>query len=191
MMKNQKKTTQPTSQSAARVVDGKLILSFPEALSPVVWQMSLNEVATSALKVEDKKTKGFTLVMATPSETMDIASFATREQAVEALMAAANALENASGHIGAQSTGARSFEHETVRFMHAQAAPEKTKKRRWLTPVLAILGLIALIGYWGSVQPRAPQSFNAAQNSAPNEQATSPQNQSGVPVSADAFLQGQ
>ena len=39
-------------QSSARVVDGKLILSFPHALTPVVWQMDLSQTKASALEVQ-------------------------------------------------------------------------------------------------------------------------------------------
>ena len=51
-----------TTQSIANVVDGKLILSLPEAATPVIWQMDLEQAQSCALEVkEDKKSKQFNL----------------------------------------------------------------------------------------------------------------------------------
>lgn len=192
MMKNQKQTAPQSRAASARVIDGKLILSFPDALSPVVWQMNLNEVAASALRVEEKaKTKNFALVMTTQDSAMDVALFAAREQAVEALMTASHALENAAGQIQA-STPAGYYAGP-----HAMPAANivaiQKPRRRWIPVGLALLALLGFFTYWTSLQPRAPQSYNAdpAANTAASTQGGSAQQQSGVPVSADEFLEQQ
>ena len=46
-----------TKTTSASVVDGKLILSFPHAQTPVLWQMDLTQAKASSLEVT-KSEKG-------------------------------------------------------------------------------------------------------------------------------------
>ena len=48
---------QEETSASANVVDGKLILSLPEAENPVVWQMDLSSAKASALEVKKDEEK--------------------------------------------------------------------------------------------------------------------------------------
>lgn len=80
----------------ASVVDGKLILSFPEAITPIVWQMDLNDAKSSSFEVTNDGDH-FALVTKKQGaqKKESIAPFSTKEQAVAALMATSSALKTA------------------------------------------------------------------------------------------------
>ncbi len=171
-------------RSSASVVDGKLILSFPDALVPVVWQMDLIKAKASALKVrEEKDATGFTLTLTNPnSEEIDIASFDKRERAIDGLMAASKALENAHGQI---KTATIAGNNTTGGYQIKSSSSSK-----WKLIILGIVILIVLFGIWGSLIPHTPESFvNQGVDSTAFMQ-TPQSNTSGVPMSADDFLKG-
>lgn len=180
-MKTALKKSKNPYESSASVVDGKLILSFPGAKTPVVWQMDLAEAKASALEVQGTKDP-FTLVLRTAKgDAVDIAPFATKEEAVEGLIAVTHALQNAHGQIrpinvAAVNTSSKHTESHAV-------AP--ARKSRWGLLVLAIVVLAGLYVLLASVQgPMAGLPPGAV---IPDEQASAPQ-PSGVPMSADEFL---
>ena len=178
-MKHALKTSRKSRPSSARVVDGKLILSLPEALNPVVWQMDLGQVKVSALEVREGKSgdNTFSLVLKTPrGDDIDIAPFAGRDEAVSALMAVSGALENAQGKI-------RPAEAGSV----VAIKPKKSFSfKKAVGVVVALIVVLVLINIWGSMAPRMVSSGPAAPASAP----ASPADTAGVPLSADEFLQG-
>ena len=49
--------------SSAKVVDGALILSLPDAVSPVVWRMELDDVKAASLGIEPKDNNVYVLTM--------------------------------------------------------------------------------------------------------------------------------
>ena len=56
------KKTNTDFESSAKVVDGNLILSLPDAINPVVWRMELGSVKASAMEVKKDAADGtFTL----------------------------------------------------------------------------------------------------------------------------------
>ncbi|MCB1557493.1 MAG: hypothetical protein KDJ50_01055 [Alphaproteobacteria bacterium] len=88
----------------AKVVDGILILSLPDADSPVVWQMEVGQAKSSAMEVRpaDQNNSSYKLVLKTPrADVLDIASYSKKEDAVRALMTVSEAMENAQGQIRA------------------------------------------------------------------------------------------
>jgi len=86
--------------SNASVVDGTLILSLPDAITPVVWRMELGHVKSSAMEVRENDDKTCTLFLKTPRGDMnDIAPFSSKAQAVRALMAVSHAMERAHGQV--------------------------------------------------------------------------------------------
>jgi len=178
------KKIQGGNNASASVVDGKLILSFPHAQTPVVWQMDLTQAKSSALEVvKAEKGKTFSLTLKTQKgEKVDIAQFENREDAIDGLMAASKALENAHGSIQLAA-------NEDQKIAVAHAPRKKSNKGQWITGILAVLALIVLFGMWGENAPRGPQSIQTA--AGPTGQAVAPAAQSsGVPVSADDFLNG-
>jgi hypothetical protein len=168
------------SNSSARVVDGKLILTYPEAVTPVVWQMDLAQAKASALEVRESP-KGVSLVLKTAKgETVEIAPFATKGEAVEALMAAARALEGAHGQI--RPAGAANSAD------NVSGVPIK-KHNRWAAGLLGVLLIVVLLMIWASLAPRPAISVDGAATSSPGSQTSFGQKEeNGVPLSADEFL---
>lgn len=177
-----------SSHSSARVVDGKLILSLPHALTPVVWQMDMTQAKASALEVRENGGKNtFSLILKTPrGEDTEIAPFETRAQAVEALMSVARALENAQGQI-------RPFP-ETTGLGGGEAAYRPAKSRslgKWVAGILSVLLLLILVNIWGSLLPRDPEGVSGRPIDPVSLDSAPAAKSSGVPVSADDFLNGQ
>ena len=166
-----------SNKSSAKVVEGKLILSFPHANTPVVWQMDFIHVKASALEVQNDKDEGpYTLTLKTPKgETTEIAAFDKKEDAVKGLIAASKAMENAQGKIPVTTDTGNSV----------TAAPQK-KKGGWAAPLLGILMLIILLMLWGVLSPQTPNSIGIGNTSS---QTSSSGGAVGVPMSADSFLQ--
>lgn len=166
--------------ASASVVDGKLILSFPSALTPVVWQMDLSTAKASALEVQEKN-GGYALILKTPKgENLDIAPFDDRTKAVQGLMAASNALENAYGHIHpANSNKSESYKE-----------PRRRQKKGHALPIMvSVLLVFLLFLLWNAASLQAPQQYQQA-NSVMDDAASNAAHSSGVPVSADDFLKG-
>lgn len=169
------------NNSSARVVDGKLILTYPEALNPVVWQMDLAQAKASALEVRETP-KGASLVLKTAKgETVEIAPFATKGEAIEALMAAARALEGAHGQIRPAAA--------TNSADNASSAPIK-KHNRWAAGILGVLLILILMTIWASLAPRPATSVDGTSSATPQSQTSfgGQKEENGVPLSADEFL---
>lgn len=95
-----KKTSTDDYLPSAKIIDGTLILTLPNAVSPVVWQMELGQSKSSALEVRANDNNQFTLVLKTPrQDVQDIATFANKEAAVEALLVTSKAMEAGSGQL--------------------------------------------------------------------------------------------
>lgn len=170
--------------ASASVVDGKLILSLPHAITPVVWQMDLDHAKASALEVREGQQAGiFTLTLKTPrGEAVDIAPFQTRDQAIDGLMAAANALKNAQGQIRPVNTNINHASSQTN-----MAGQQPRPRHQWLSALLGVLLLFTLLGVWSAMTPPAPMGTDPGDAPpATNLQQTEP----GVPLSADEFLKG-
>jgi len=98
-MKKEKNMSDKFS-STAKVVDGILILSLPDAISPVVWQMELGQSKSSALEVRPADNGTFILTLKTPrQDVLEIATYASRDDAVKALLATSEALEKGQGQL--------------------------------------------------------------------------------------------
>ncbi|MCC7304948.1 MAG: hypothetical protein IT558_01675 [Alphaproteobacteria bacterium] len=172
--------------SSAKVVDGKLILSFPEALTPVLWQMDLEQAKASAIEVRENKDNGsFVLTLKTPrGEAVDVAPFSDRQQAVDALMAAARALESAHGKIRAPRAA-----NEAGSPVDYARAPKPASAGKWIAGILAVFMLFVLFNIWGSLLPRQASLSQANPGPASASQASGGDiPASGMPVSADDYL---
>lgn len=160
--------------SSACVVDGTLVLTLPDAISPVVWRMDLGQAKASALEVRDNGDKTYSLVLKTPrGDVNEIAPFAQRQQAIKALMAVSHAMEHAHGQTRPVSVAA------------ANDAGGR-KKGRVMTSIVAVLLLLFLILIFINMGPQVlPVTDTAATGAAVTGEA-----QPGTPVSADDFLRG-
>jgi hypothetical protein len=88
--------------SSAKVIDGILILSLPDAISPVVWQMELGQSKSSALEIRNSDDGKFILTLKTPrQDVLDIATYANKDVAIKALLVTSQALEKAQGQLKA------------------------------------------------------------------------------------------
>lgn len=164
--------------SNAHVVDGTLILSLPDAVNPIVWQMELGNARASALEVRQGDDGIFMLTLKTPrGDVHDIAPFATRGRAVSALMSASRAMESAVGQW-----------HRTPANAATLAAPSRDvevaakkgglfkKILKWVAIILLTLFIINLI------TPSNPSTTATQFGAAGTPPA------SGVPMSADDYL---
>lgn len=190
MFGHQKKILTPS----AAIVDSKLILSLPNALSPVVWQMDLTQTKASALEIVAGKTKGEHLLrLRTPKgDQVDIAPFDTLEKAMEALSQVAKAMESAHGRIAPAANSSARYGGGPIYYTGRSSAVMK---------LFAFLGMFLLFALlvWFWINISAVQSGRVAQQAAltqqvqqtaqsQQQQQVAPELQAGVPVSADDFL---
>ncbi|MGQ0527683.1 MAG: hypothetical protein ACT4OY_06630 [Alphaproteobacteria bacterium] len=162
------------------VVDGKLILSFPNALTPVVWQMDLAQTKASSLEVMEKDGgKTHALLIKTPKgETLEVALFAKKSQAVNGLVAASRALSTAHGQIRAHTVAGSNDTGENY------TVPARKKGFSWKTFMLGILMLFILMTVWASLTP--PTAINESGDA--GLPVPAPEAETGVPLSADEYL---
>lgn len=190
MFKTQE-NTQDTLKNTANVVEGKLILSLPTAISPVVWQMDLDQTKASALEViHNTEANTYSLNLKTTSTKVNtIATFDDKETAVNALMAASSALESAQGQMRTQSP----IQEGSNIHANTNTAPKKSGGLlKILTLTIGIILLLwILITLISSIirpietQPFAANTVNGSEQISPAENA---RQSTGVPVSADDFL---
>lgn len=200
------KTCKKARCSTACVVDGKLVLSFPGALIPIVWQMDIAQTKASALEVRagkkggegaDKGTDAFILFLKTAKgETVEIAPFATRDDAVDGLMAASRALHNAVGHMRAPANAAEPAAGTALADSRSLSPNEISGRKSWRSALLALVLVMCLIFAWSSLTP-APSASSPGGAGASNQAAaldsaspSAAEPESGVPLSADQYLQG-
>lgn len=128
--------------SNAKVIDGVLILSLPDAISPVVWQMELGQSKSSALEIRNSDDGKFILTLKTPrQDVLDIASYANKDVAIKALMATSQALEKAQGQLKVRVTNNHSPNYPVP------AIQDYKSESGFLTGIKKILKfLAALIG---------------------------------------------
>jgi hypothetical protein len=164
--------------SSVKIVDGKLILSLPNAKDPVVWQMDLAHAHAAAFTVkEDKKEKTFNLVFKIQGEESEnIAPFDNKQSAVDILMETSEVLQSAHGKIQCSSS--------------VKPAPTQDKKGDKLGAVLAIILIILLFLTWIFFSSASYKfAGNGSVSSRNYGTATGdPRQTSGVAVSADDFL---
>lgn len=171
--------------SNVKIVDGKLILSLPNAQMPVVWQMDLENAQSSSFTVtEDKKAKNFTLILKGQDGSIDeIAPFDDKQSAVDVLMETSAVLQNAHGQIRPGSASNNNT-----------SGNKQEKDSDKLGAGLAIALAIVLILIWvmmSSAPQRASDGITSTATSTGasfSNDASNPRQSSGVPVSADDFL---
>lgn len=188
---------QRSQKASASVVDGKLILSLPQASTPVLWQSDLRSLNASALQVrdapagKDKQTgdPSYRLCQVTKGDGEEtIAEFSARAEAVQALMLATDAMTKAHGQIAATPSG-----DSNMRTPVSPAAFQDVRRAGWgkwlgLFAVLAgIIGFLTIL----NTMPRGPVASSAGgtggQTAQNNQNSAS---EAGVPVSAEDFLRG-
>ena len=182
-----------SSSASADVIDGYLVLSFPNSLDPIVWRMSLDKIGTASFEVKQTKNSEETKLILKPQKgTAEIiAPFANKQEAVDALMLASKALQESpttiqkKQKVTVQSADQENQSHETVIVRSKSSGNEKQK---WLIAILGAFIVIGLYLYLISLIPGETQSFN--NTASVNTSVQNPSEATGVPVSADDFLNG-
>lgn len=164
-------------KSCANVVDGKMILTCRDAKTPVVWQMDLGEASASALEVRSGQGQSVLILKTLKGKETTIAEFDTKEQAVEVLMAASDALGNAQGKI------------RTAANTNMQGSAPR-KKGGWFKKIFMTIAALAIlfVGYSFLVVLGGISSGGGSSSSGRAAQQT--QDSGGVPMSADDYLRG-
>jgi hypothetical protein len=181
--------------SSASVVDGTLILSLPDAVTPVVWRLDMVQTRASALEVRPAGAEGFVLVLKTPrGDVHDIARFESKARAVGALMSVTRAMESShSGHPGNAANDSLSYNptHLPVPTRNAKRKKVNTSAKSWVAAVIAIVAIVILGSMLMNVAPRniAPgMTATATPSSSATRSANPTPTPSGIPLSADEFL---
>ncbi len=175
--------------ASASVIDSTLILSLPDAITPVVWRLDLGQTKASALEVREREEGVFTLLLKTPrGDVNDIANFATRGRAVAALMAVTRAMEQAHGQIRSFANDSDSYNptHLPVPVRGRKTkdhSPKGSHDKGWIGGLIALALIVILGSLIMNMGPKPVSSLSAA-----SPAAGTPAIESGVPVSADDFL---
>jgi hypothetical protein len=167
-------------KSTAKVVDGALVLSLPDAIEPVVWRMDLSETKAAALQI--KEIEGtFVLTMKGEKTTAkDIAPFDSKEKALGALMQISHALGNTgavSRYIG-MGGGDQSNDDRP---------PKVQKKSNMMALFIGVGILVVLIFMLSNIGPQTA-NFETTGEGGNAQEAFRPAAQGGVAVPADQFL---
>lgn len=169
--------------SSAKVVNDTLILSLPDAKSPIVWRMELGSIKAAAFELQQKDSD-YMLVMKTPKgEPQQIAPFDSRAKALKALMSASQAMEQAqilSKNVANDSDGKVSV---------AVASSGKSRGGQALAGLVGIVILGSLLFILTQLGARGPAYTAGAAGGAAQQSGTAPGGgPAGVPMSAEDFL---
>ena len=164
-------------QSSAKVVDGNLIISLPDAINPIVWRMELGNIKASAMEVRANDNNHLLTLKTPKGEVHDIAPFETREAAVTALMRVSHALEKAEGHMVSGSS------HSTNAPAHSDQNPKRSNSKKWVWAIIIALVIVYLLY---ALTTSVPMTANTATS----DTSSPSQGESGVPLSADEYLRG-
>ena len=168
---------------------GMLVLSLPNAVSPVVWRLDMRSVTSSALEIREDKDL-FDLVLKTQkADIQKIASFDDKKKAIKALGTVTKAIEEAPLiHFQADNALQPSNTQPVANEQQSISEASSTSKGATARPILAgiigafvIVMLLIMLGIFRS----GPGLYTNAPG-APT--ANSSAKTTGAPVSADDFL---
>lgn len=172
-------------KSTAKVADGVLVLSLPDALTPQLSRIDLGKVKNFTLEIWEDDAGSFVLGEKNDKgDKKGIAAFADRKSAVRALMAASRAMEQVvyySDKAGGGDQGA-----VLPGPVPAQAKGVGGFIGKALTVLIGLVLLLFLIGLLlGGQMPASNYDAMTMSPSAPSSSGSG-----GVPMSADDFLRG-
>lgn len=185
--------------ASAKVVDGTLVLSLPDAISPVVWRMDLGTAKSSAIEVRENSDSQYDLVLKTPkADAHVIATYLFKIKATHALMAITKAMKKAEGQMPIIPLDLS--EEDRARYLPVPVSASKPKMTVWrwvlrgLKYVVVLLCMFVVFGtVWTFLKIKARQSLQApvsVEAPAQLQQKSSQQNKIGEVMSADDFLKG-
>lgn len=173
---------------SAKIVDGILIITLPDALRPVVWQLELGLSKSSAMEVREHEDGTFLLMLKTPrQDVQEIAPYASRDLAVRALLTISKALESAQGRLRGANSNNPNHLPAVIPGMSSitgnssfSGSETSSKTARLVIGGLIVLALIYAVTRLG---PPAPADFSADAPAAASTRA-----QTGEAISADDYL---
>ncbi len=175
--------------SSAEVVEKHLILSLPNAIDPVVWRMALTKIGTASFEVKPVKGKeNYKLVLKPKKGAAElIAPFETKDEALEALVHASNALQRPEGEVAV----AASTEASKNSNVQIQSRTHKPNSKKWFYLLAGFLLVIGLYLYLASQIPNRVSDFGSdVVSNQTGTQKSGGGAKTGVPLSADDFLSG-
>ncbi len=181
-----------TLKPSAKVIDGTLILSLPDAKTPVVWKMDFGTTKSSAIEVREGKNDNHDLVLKTPkADAYTIASYDKMSLATRALMTVTNAMNNAQGHINPYKGNNLPVPLYTQPYKSRPSGNIILRLLKWFFLTIAVIALLFVASI------AVPLFFGGSSNTPQMTQTTQPQSDTsgakasvGEPVSADDFLMG-
>jgi len=179
------KRKEVSNQITASVSDGYLVLSLPHAIEPVIWRQSLEKIGSATFEVKQGKDDSYELTLKKTKTTSEaIASFDKKDDAIEALTAASNALHSKKS---VKTTKVKEKTAKKSSDVEELPKTESGEGQKWLIAVLAAIIVIGLYFYLTTLIPERNIGIGTTNNAVTNAQPNNP-NQTGVPVSADDFL---
>ncbi len=186
----------------AKVVDGLLILSLPDAICPVVWQMDVTQSKSSALEVRPNDGDATVhLVLKTPrQDVLEVAQYESREQAIKALLTVSAAMERAHGqiHSAANGTGhgVRGYDFTVPTLYNGASGSSSSFGGVFKFLGYAALGIILLAVTFGlisvalNLMSGGSTSSSSSSTSSVSSSSGGSSEASGQSMSAEDFLQG-
>ena len=161
----------------ANMTDNRLILSLPDAITPVVWVMDINDAGSFVIKVERDANDLYILqkVSINDKKTEDVAYYKDKKSAIRALT---TFTRMANGNNKSSNSGG---------FGHAIWSILKTLLYIALGLILIVaIAYAALFTYTGLTTPSYDGAIVQQQTMQPTQETNT--DAVGVPMSADDFL---
>lgn len=175
------------SLASAAINDDCLIVSLPDAIEPKVWRLDLEKAKDSSFEVK-KEEKSFSLIVKKSARSKPdiIGQFETKQEALSALLMISEALKtNKTKSIAPAKEKITKVKKETP----AKAQEPANSNNRGVVALLSTLLVIGIVYYFWTQSMPSSQSFET--RALTTQSAADPsQPQTGVPMSADDFLQG-
>lgn len=184
-----KKDKTQTNFPHAEVSNDHLVISLLGANDPKVWRSSLDKIGSAAFELKKVANSEDVKLILKPKKGAAeiIATLPTQDMAMAALSAASSALQN-----NCLKPAVTKSSRQVKQDGHQDTASRQSGSKWTVAFLRLFLGLFIVIGlymYLSSLIPEQNIGFKttASSNSALN---VTPQDATGVPVSADDFLNG-
>lgn len=180
-------TEKSTTPTIATVNDGYLIITLTKSIAPVVWRLELEKAKVAAFEIL-KTDKKHTLTIKVASKSVEtIGAYKDADNALEALLAISEALQNIPKQsIAAPYTAPTPIDTPIAA---AEGQSNQTSQNKNNRTAIALLATCLVLGlfyyYWGRTIPTT-QTFETQSISS----ETNPAKQTGVAISADELLKG-
>lgn len=173
-------------RSSAVIVGGDLVLTFPEALSPVIWRMDIDRMRSSVIEILPQADTADVLltVKTTSGESFDIARFADKTKALEAFAQISKAMREPQVMGSAIGVDSGLSVPPSLPTHPAYSSSSFSGFVKWGIALLGVVLVVYLFSYIGSLAPRFEEGGSVTVGQSAED------DQSGVPLSAESYLKG-